>query len=290
LKLVTFKDGNRVKTGAVIGNSILDISAAQPFLPTTCDEILKRGLLPEIQNLIDNASELKRTFFKPLNSVTLFPPILRPSKIVCIGLNYRSHAEEQGKEPPGYPLIFAKAPSALAGPFDCIEVRPWVTHVDAEAELAVVIGTGGARIGEDDAMNHVAGYMAFNDVTARKFQKEDGQWFRSKSFDTFAPCGPWLVSKDEVPDPQNLSIRQILNGEVVQDGNTSDMIFSVKELISHISKSMTLFPGDIIATGTPSGVGVFRNPKVFLKDGDVVEVEISGIGKTRNRVVEVKEF
>lgn len=289
MKLVTFKEGSRAKAGAVIGNSILDLSAALPFLPSTCDELLRRGLLPEVQNLVDNASELERALFKPLKNTHLFPPILKPSKIICLGLNYRSHAEEQGKEPPKQPLIFAKAPSALAGPFDDIEIRQWITHVDYEAELAVVIGTAGVCISESTAMNHVAGYMVFNDVTARKFQKEDGQWFRSKSFDTFAPCGPWLVSKDEVPDPQNLSIKLTLNGEIMQEGNTADMVFSTPELISFISKAMALFPGDIISTGTPAGVGVFRDPKVFLKDGDIVEVEISEIGRIRNRVVELKE-
>jgi len=275
------------RAGAVVGNSVLDINAAQPFLPHTCDEIIKRGLLPEIQNLVDNASELDRDKFRPLKETHLFPPILRPGKIICVGLNYRSHASEQGKDPPEKPILFAKAPSALAGPFDDIEIKPWVTHVDAEAELAVVIGTGGREIEEEHALNHVAGYMAFSDVTARKFQKEDGQWFRSKSFDTFAPCGPWLVSRDEVPDPQKLTVRQVLNGKTMQEGNTSDMIFTVSQLVSFISKSMTLLPGDIIATGTPSGVGVFRKPKVFLKDGDIVEVEISRVGKIRNRVVEL---
>jgi len=283
LKLITFKE-ERIQAGAVIGNSILNISAVSPFMPTTVDDILKRGLLPEVQNLVDNASEIEKKFFRPLSEIELFCPIIKPSKIICLGLNYKSHALEQGKKPPEYPIIFAKAPTALVGPNDDIVIKPWVTHVDAEAELAVVIGAKAKDVDKSHSMNYVAGYTVFNDVTARKFQKLDGQWFRAKSFDSFAPCGPWLVSKDEVVDPQNLSIMQKLNGKVMQNGNTSDMIFSIPEIISYISSVMTLLPGDIIATGTPSGVGVFRDPKIFLKDGDIVEVEIEHIGKIRNKV------
>ena len=283
MKLITFKK-ERVQVGAVIGNSVLNISAAYPFMPTTVDDVLKRGLLPEVQNLIDNASEIDKKFFRPLSEVELLSPIVKPSKVICLGLNYKSHALEQGKEPPDYPIIFAKAPTAISGPYDDIVIKSWVTHVDAEAELAVVIGAKAKEVEKRNSMNYVAGYMVFNDVTARKFQKLDGQWFRAKSFDSFAPCGPWLVSKDEVGDPHNLSIVQKLNGELMQNENTSDMIFSIPEIISFISQVMTLLPGDIIATGTPSGVGVFRTPRVFLKDGDLVEVEIERIGKIRNRV------
>ncbi|MCK4235703.1 MAG: fumarylacetoacetate hydrolase family protein, partial [Candidatus Krumholzibacteria bacterium] len=182
------------------------------------------------------------------------------------------------------PILFSKASTALAGPFDDIVIMPGVENVDAEAELAVVIAREGTTIPKEKASNYIAGYMAFNDVSARTIQREDRQWFRAKSFDTFAPCGPWLATPDEVGDPQELSISQKLNGHIMQQSNTSGMIFSIDEIISFVSTGLTLMPGDIIATGTPEGVGVFRDPPVFLEDGDVVEIEIERIGIIRNRV------
>lgn len=283
MKLVTF-EGKGPRAGAVIGNMVLDINSAQPFLPHSTDEIIRRGLLPEVQNLVDNASELDKTHFHMLEETPLYPPVLHPSKIICLSLNYEGHAKEQKKEPPTHPIIFAKAPSALVGPFDDIVISPDVEDVDAEAELALVMGREGKSIPEDEACNYIAGYLAFNDVSARMIQREDRQWFRGKSFDSFAPCGPWLVTPDEIGDPHRLMIKQNLNGDVMQAGNTSDMIFSIFETISFISSSMALMPGDIIATGTPEGVGVFRDPPVFLKDGDTVEIEIERIGTIRNKV------
>jgi 2-keto-4-pentenoate hydratase/2-oxohepta-3-ene-1,7-dioic acid hydratase in catechol pathway len=283
LKLVTI-DERGPCTGAVIGDSVLDISAALPFLPKRIEEILRRGLLPEVQNLVDNASEIDRMHFKPYKEVSLYPPVPEPSKVICLGLNYAGHAREQNKKPPLHPMLFAKAPSALAGPYDDIVIRPGVENVDAEAELAVVIGREGTMIPAEDAKNYVAGYTAFNDVSARKIQREDSQWFRGKGFDTFAPCGPWLVTPDEVVSPQKLSIVQRLNGNVMQSSNTSEMIFSIDEIIAFVSSGMTLMPGDIIATGTPEGVGVHRKPPVFLKEGDIVEIEIERLGKIRNVV------
>jgi 2,4-diketo-3-deoxy-L-fuconate hydrolase len=283
LKLALYEDrGPRV--GAVIGDLVLDVQAAQPFLPGSLEEILRRGFLPSLQNLVDNASEIAKDQFKPLKGLSLYPPVMRPSKIICLILNYESHAAEQKREPPPHPIVFAKAPSALCGPFDDIVIRPGVEQVDAEAELALVIGREGTMIDPGEALDYVAGYMAFNDVSARKIQIGDRQFFRGKSFDTFAPCGPWLVTPDEVGDPHGLSIRQRLNGEVMQEGNTSDLIFKIPEIISHISAGLTLMPGDIIATGTPGGVGLFRDPQVFLKEGDLVEVEIERIGRIVNRV------
>lgn len=283
MKLVTFeREGPRA--GAVIGNMILDLNAAQPFLPQSIDENIRRGLLPEVQNLVDNASEYDRDRFEPFEETALYPPVLRPSKIICLGLNYEGHVREQKKEPPSRPILFAKAPSALTGPFDDIVIRAGVENVDAEAELAVVISREGTMITAEEAKNYVAGYMVFNDVSARRIQREDRQWFRGKSFDTFAPCGPWLMTPDEIGDPHKLSIKQSLNGNTMQVSNTSEMIFSVFDIISFISSFLTLLPGDVIATGTPGGVGVFRDPPVFLKDGDVVEIEIERIGMLRNHV------
>jgi 2-keto-4-pentenoate hydratase/2-oxohepta-3-ene-1,7-dioic acid hydratase in catechol pathway len=283
LKLVIYDDrGPRV--GAVIGDLVLDVQAAQPFLPGSLEEILRRGFLPSLQNLVDNASEIDKDHLRPLKGFALYPPVMRPSKIICLMLNYRSHAAEQKREPPPHPTVFAKAPSALCGPFDDIVIRPGVEQVDAEAELAVVIGREGTMIEPGEALDYVAGYMTFNDVSARKIQISDRQFFRGKSFDTFAPCGPWLVTPDEVGDPHGLSITQRLNGDLMQEGNTRELIFTVPEIISHLSAGLTLMPGDIIATGTPGGVGLFRDPQVFLKEGDLVEVEIERIGKIANRV------
>jgi len=252
--------------------------------PATVEDLFRRGLVPEVQNLADNASEIGREHFVPLKGARLYPPIQSPSKIVCLGLNYRDHAVEQKKEPPAHPILFAKAPSALVGPYDDIVIRPGVENVDAEAELAVVIAREGTMIPESEALNYVAGYMAFNDVSARRIQHDDKQWFRGKSFDTFAPCGPWIVTSNEIADPGALAIRQKLGDAVMQEGHTSQMIASVAGVISFISAAMTLLAGDIIATGTPGGVGVYRDPPVFLRDGDVVTVEIERIGFIRNRV------
>jgi 2-keto-4-pentenoate hydratase/2-oxohepta-3-ene-1,7-dioic acid hydratase in catechol pathway len=268
----------------VIGDVVLDINAAQPFLPSSLEEILRRGLLPELQNLVDNAVEIDKKHFRKLKELELYPPITRPSKIICLLLNYEGHAREQNKEPPARPTVFAKAPSALSGPFDDIIIWPGVDKMDAEAELAVVIGREGRLIGTGEALDYVAGYMLFNDVSARRIQRDDRQYFRGKSFDTFAPCGPWLMTPDEVGDPHDLRITQRLNGEIMQEASTSELISTVPEIISHLSAGMTLMPGDIIATGTPAGVGVFRDPPVHLADGDIVEIEIEKIGKISSKV------
>jgi 2-keto-4-pentenoate hydratase/2-oxohepta-3-ene-1,7-dioic acid hydratase in catechol pathway len=211
-------------------------------------------------------------------------PIERPSKIVCVGLNYRDHAEEQGAELPKAPLLFAKWPSSLVGPGEAIVLPRTSTRVDYEAELGVVIGERVKGVSEDNALEAVLGYLCLNDVSARDFQFGDGQWTRGKSPDTFCPVGPRLVPRDEVPDPQALGIRCLLNGEVMQDSTTANMIFSVAEVIAYASAASTLEPGDLIATGTPAGVGVFRKPPRLLQDGDEVTVEIEGIGALTNPV------
>jgi len=283
VKLATFENNGR-HVGAIIGDMILDVTTAQPYLPTCIEELLRRGLLPEVQNLVDNAAEIEKPHFRPFKGARLYPPIQNPSKIICLGINYRGHAAEQHKEPPTHPILFAKAPSALTGPYDEIIIRPSVEQVDAEAELAVVIGREGTAVPEAEALNYVAGFMAMNDVSARAAQREDKQWFRAKSFDTFAPCGPWIVTPNEIGDSLALNVRQRLNDTIMQEGSTSDMIFNVASIIAFASSAMTLLPGDIISTGTPAGVGVYRDPPVFLKDGDVVTVEIERIGFLRNRV------
>jgi 2-keto-4-pentenoate hydratase/2-oxohepta-3-ene-1,7-dioic acid hydratase in catechol pathway len=205
-------------------------------------------------------------------------------KIICVGLNYHDHAAEQGAELPSEPLLFGKFPNALSGPGDPIVLPPESRHVDAEAELAVVIGAEGRRVSEADALELVAGYTVANDVTARDLQKSDGQWLRAKGFDTFCPLLPVVVPVSELGDGSGLRIVQRLNGEELQDSSTSELIFGVPRLVAHASSVFTLLPGDLILTGTPAGVGVHRNPPVALADGDVVEVEIEGIGTLSNPV------
>jgi 2-keto-4-pentenoate hydratase/2-oxohepta-3-ene-1,7-dioic acid hydratase in catechol pathway len=221
-----------------------------------------------------------------MTGIRLLPPIPRPGKIIAIGLNYRDHQIESGaKEMPKAPMIFAKFTSSIAAAEEAIIIPPGDPQVDYEAELAVVIGKRGKAIPETQALDYVAGYMPLNDVSARAWQFADKQWVRGKSCDTFCPTGPYLTTSDEIADPQNLAIRTRVNGSTLQDSNTSRMIFKVPQLIAHISASITLEPGDIIATGTPEGVGAFRNPPIFLKAGDVVEVEIEKLGVLRNPVV-----
>jgi 2-keto-4-pentenoate hydratase/2-oxohepta-3-ene-1,7-dioic acid hydratase in catechol pathway len=213
------------------------------------------------------------------------PPVADIGKILGIGLNYRSHAEETGATPGGEPLVFSKAITALNGPNDCIIIPPDAMKTDWEVELAVVIGTKAQYVKERNALDYVAGYAVINDVSERSFQKErGGQFIKGKSADTFAPIGPWLVTKDEVPDPQSLSLWLDVNGRRRQTGRTSEMIFPVAFLISHLSHFMTLLPGDVIATGTPAGVGAGCTPPEFLKPGDVIELGVEGLGRQRQEV------
>ncbi len=220
---------------------------------------------------------------RPLADADLLAPVPRPGKIVAIGRNYRDHTTEEGVEPPQAPLIFAKWPSAVVGHGTDVSWDPDLTRqVDYEAELAVVIGRTARAVGVDDALDHVLGYTCLNDVSARDLQFGDGQWVRGKSLDTFCPMGPALVTADEIGDPQDLAIRCWVGDERVQEARTSDMFFGVAELISYCSMSFTLEPGDVIATGTPGGVGVFRDPPRFLGDGDRMTVEIERIGRLEN--------
>jgi 2-keto-4-pentenoate hydratase/2-oxohepta-3-ene-1,7-dioic acid hydratase in catechol pathway len=204
-------------------------------------------------------------------------------KVVCIGFNYLDHAGETNVELPKAPLLFGKFANTLCGDGDAIVLPPNAGHVDAEAELAVVIGRTARAVSEDDAFEFVAGYSCANDVSARDFQAGDGQWFRGKGYDTFCPVGPHVVPRGEI-DPADLRIQQRLNGELLQDSRTSRLIFDIPTLVSYVSRVITLEPGDLILTGTPEGVGVFREPKISLKPGDVVEVEIEGLGVLRNEV------
>jgi 2-keto-4-pentenoate hydratase/2-oxohepta-3-ene-1,7-dioic acid hydratase in catechol pathway len=211
-------------------------------------------------------------------------PLDRPGKIICVGLNYRDHAAEANLDLPARPLLFAKWQTALIGPGDPIVLPPVAHQADFEAELGVVIGTRVRGVAVDDALDAVSGYICVNDVSARDVQMGDGQWTRAKSFDTFCPVGPRVVPAAEVAHPQALGIRCLVNGETMQDSSTAEMVFSVAEVIAFASEAITLEPGDLIATGTPAGVGMARTPPVFLTDGDVVTVEIDGVGTLTNPV------
>jgi 2-keto-4-pentenoate hydratase/2-oxohepta-3-ene-1,7-dioic acid hydratase in catechol pathway len=218
------------------------------------------------------------------DSVRLGPAVPTPRKVICIGLNYRDHAAESGSPVPERPVVFSKFPTAIVGPDDPVILPPTSEKVDYEAELAVVIGRRAKRVPRERAYEHVLGYANFNDVSARDFQFGDGQWQRGKSCDTFGPIGPWIVMRDRVADPHRLAIALRLNGATMQSSSTSNMIFGVPELVAFISETITLEPGDVIATGTPPGVGFARKPPVFLKPGDVMEVEVEGLGVLRNPV------
>lgn len=216
----------------------------------------------------------------------LGPPVGHIGKFICVGLNYADHAAESGMPVPEQPVIFMKATTAVCGPFDDVVIPRGSEKADWEVELGVVIGDIARSVAVDDALRHVAGYTVVNDLSERAFQLEHGgQWVKGKSCDTFGPIGPWLVTHDDVPDPQNLGMRLRVNGHRYQDGCTATMVFTVAELVSHISHYMTLMPGDVISTGTPPGVGLGQKPPVYLKPGDVIELEIDGLGSQRQEVV-----
>lgn len=214
-------------------------------------------------------------------------PVSGIGKYMCIGLNYRDHAEEAGMPIPEHPILFMKANSAISGPDDPVSIPRGSTSSDWEIELGAVIGTTAKYVSESDALNHVAGYCVCNDVSERHFQIHlSGNWTKGKSCDTFGPTGPWLVTRDEIPDPQSLDMRLDVNGERMQEGNTKTMIFTVAEIVSHLSQLFTLHPGDVISTGTPPGVGMGMNPRRYLKAGDMMELTIDGLGTQRQKVVE----
>ncbi len=220
----------------------------------------------------------------PLSTVSLQAPV-RPGKLIGVGLNYRAHAHETGQQIPERPLLFAKFPSAVTAPGGPIRMPSYTSELDYEGELAVVIGTTANSVSAGDALAHVFGYAVMNDVSARDLQRTEPQWVLAKSGDTFAPWGPWITTADEIPDPQNLSVRTWVNGELRQDGHTSDMVFSVAELIAYISDRITLEPGDVITTGTPAGVGAGFSPTKFLAVGDQIRVEINGLGRIEHGVI-----
>jgi acylpyruvate hydrolase len=288
-------DGDRA--GILLGEEVLDVSELLR-IEGSSGERLRDGLdlyrrgerwLHSIVERVGMDSAVAEKLrgsgaIKPLSEVALNPPVVNPGKILAVGLNYAAHAAEQNAKPPETPLVFSKCTTALIGPGDPIRLPRISEMIDYEAELAVIIGSEARSVSADRALEYVAGYTIMNDVTARDLQRRERQWARAKGLDTFAPCGPWLVTKDEIPDPHILDLELEVNGEVRQSSNTSDLIFKVPQLIEFISQDLTLKPGDIISTGTPSGVGVYRQPQRFLKDGDRVSIRIDGIGTLESPV------
>jgi acylpyruvate hydrolase len=265
MQLVTYDAGAGPAAGVLLGDDIAPAGASMR-------ELLWTG--PAVQYGDERI---------PLADVRLLPPVPDPEKIVCMGLNYRDHAAEAGRDIPEHPLWFGKFTNSLAADGDPVVLpAAHAEYVDYEAELAVVIGRSAHAVSADDALSYVAGAMPFNDVSARDLQMQNPLWAAGKAIDTFAPCGPALVLMDEIEDLQDLGLRTLINGDVVQEGNTKDMIFSVAETIAWLSRTMTLTPGDIIATGTPAGIGGLKG--LFLRDGDVVSVEVDGLGAVTNPV------
>jgi 2-keto-4-pentenoate hydratase/2-oxohepta-3-ene-1,7-dioic acid hydratase in catechol pathway len=276
VKLVTYATDAGPRVGCIDDGEVVPTPGIPDIISLFNDNSLENSIEAALKGRIDA---------QPISEMTLLAPIPRPTKIIAIGLNYRDHAEETGQKLPDAPILFSKPPTATIGHGANIIIPNDASQIDYEVELGVVIGKGGRNIPVDMALEYVGGYTVFNDVSARDYQFRDGQWFRGKSFDTFAPMGPCLTLPDQIQDPQDLKMQLRLNGKTRQNSSTTNMVFSVAELIADISQVMTLEPGDVIATGTPSGVGFKVKPKpVFLQPGDVVEAEIDGIGVLRNPV------
>ncbi|MGM0779483.1 MAG: fumarylacetoacetate hydrolase family protein [Bacillota bacterium] len=285
MKLAAFTINSQQHIGVVQGEKAISLTilAGNQF-PSCLKTFIERSeeLLPLAEKLIGQGTNEEAVF--PISDVKILPPMQAPEKIICVGLNYIDHCRETGMEPTASPVIFSKYANAIVGHHDAVEIPINSSEVDFEAELAVVIGKEAKRVTEEEANDYVFGYTIMNDISARDLQFKDGQWSRGKTADTFAPTGPVIVTKDEAGDPHSLSISLELNGEIMQDSNTSNLIFTIPQIISFLSQSMTLRPGDLIATGTPPGVGMGRDPKVWLKDGDKMSITIENIGTLSNSV------
>jgi 2,4-diketo-3-deoxy-L-fuconate hydrolase len=279
MKLIRFGNLGKEKPGICINDDYFDASA---FNEDYNEAFFETDGLTRLQKFVSE----NKTLPKLAAGVRIGSPVARPSKIICIGLNYADHAKETGATPPSEPVIFFKSTTALCGPFDDVVIPKNSKKSDWEVELAIVIGKKTSYVEEADALDYVAGYCLHNDISEREFQLErNGTWDKGKGCDTFAPLGPWLVTKDEVPGTNNLKLWLTLNGNKVQDGTTANLIFKVPFLISYISQFMTLLPGDVISTGTPAGVGLGMKPQVFLKEGDVMELGIDGLGSSKQKCI-----
>jgi 2,4-diketo-3-deoxy-L-fuconate hydrolase len=275
MKLIRYGEAGKEKPGVIIDDRWFDVS--NYF--NDYDEKFFEGDGIALLNKLINEAELKEIS----RDIRLGPPVARPSKIICIGLNYSDHAKESNMSLPAEPVIFFKATTAIVGPNDNLVIPKNSTKTDWEVELGVVIGKKTSYIDEKDAMDHVAGYLLHNDYSEREFQLErSGQWVKGKSCDSFAPLGPWLSTKDEIDDVNNLRLWLTVNGKIMQDGNTKNLVFNISKLVSYLSQFMTLLPGDVISTGTPAGVGLGQKPEpVYIKEGDVIELGIEGLGSSR---------
>jgi 2,4-diketo-3-deoxy-L-fuconate hydrolase len=283
MRLVSYGNAGQERLGALIanGNTIVDLNKADASIPSCAIAFLKGDFSAKAKAAIA-AAPANATV--AASSVRLGAPIPKPGQIICIGLNYKDHADEQGHAYPASPLLFGKSPMAACGPNDAVIYPEGVEQLDYEVELGVVIGKTAKKVSAADAMGYVAGYCVFHDVSARCCQFGDKQWFRGKSFDTFAPFGPALVTPDEVGDVHALKLTCKVNGELRQNGNTSNLIHRIDKVIEYITRGITLQAGDVIATGTPAGVGVFLKPPKLLKKGDVVELEVEKLGKIVNTI------
>jgi 2-keto-4-pentenoate hydratase/2-oxohepta-3-ene-1,7-dioic acid hydratase in catechol pathway len=286
MRLATIQTWAGPRAAVLAGEHFVDVHASDVQVPPTVREILELG--PAALEAAAAAAQRTDAVKYEAGKVNFHAPVPDPRKIICIGLNYKDHAAESGAPIPKEPILFSKYPTALVGHGQDIVLPPVSQEVDYEAELVIVVGKRGRNIAAGAALDHVAGYTVGHDVSARDWQlKKDGkQWMVGKTFDTFAPCGPTLVTKDEVADPHKLAIKLRLNGQTMQDSSTNQLIFGVGDLLAYLSQVFTLEPGDLIFTGTPPGVGFAKKPPLFLKAGDVVEVEIEGLGVLRNGVVQ----
>jgi len=282
MRIATFTHDGRTRLGTVEADEIVDLAAARPELPRDMQAFLEAGP----QALLAAAEASGSGARLPLADVHLEAPIARPPKFLAVGLNYADHVAEAGLETPERPTIFNKQSTCVTGPTDPVHV-PRASHVlDYEGELGFVIGRRCRHVSRDDAQDVIAGYLVVDDVTVRDWQLRTPTWTIGKSFDTHGPIGPWIVTTDELPDPHQLRLRTWVNGELKQESNTKELIFDCFTLVEHLSTAFTLEPGDIVATGTPSGVGITRKPPELLKAGDVVRVEIEGIGSIENPVID----
>lgn len=277
MRLIRFGEKGNERPGILKEGRIVDLRKHFPDIPDIGWLFFRDGWLKKVRQVMDEGVEM---------DVRLGCPVHWPSKIICLGKNYAEHAREGGFKNPEKPILFSKAMNTLNGPFDPILLPASASQVDWEVELAVVMGREGKGIRAADAYEHVAGFCVMNDVSGRDAQYGDGQFFRGKSFDTFAPLGPCLVTRDEMGDVENLRITAHLDGTCMQEGNTGDLIFKIPFIIEYISRDITLLPGDIISTGTPSGVGIYRDPPILLQAGSVIKCEVEKIGFIENRVVE----
>ncbi|ANB57170.1 fumarylacetoacetate (FAA) hydrolase family protein [Anoxybacillus sp. B7M1] len=304
MKIINYRLGDAVRAGCIVDHQVIDLhqayvarlraeghpraeQLAAALVPYNTIELLEGGekSLEEAQKAMEFALENGLVIDRA--SVKIEAPIVKPNKIICVGHNYREHILEMKRELPEYPVIFAKFSNAIIGPEDDVPLPPITNQLDYEAEFAFVIGKRARNVKQADALEYVAGYTIVNDVTARDLQRRTIQWLQGKTLDGSAPMGPWLVTKDEIPDPHSLEISLTVNGEERQRSNTRNLVFNVHYLVEFLSHIMTLEPGDVICTGTPGGVGVARHPQVFLQHGDVVRIEVERIGVLENRVVAV---